>query len=187
MRRLTLSLAALSLALAFGPASGRSAAAEPQPGHWSVYFSPHGGCTEAVVRALAGAKATVLVQAYSFTSAPIAGALSDRIGGRPLMASGIALQAGAQIIGPNCGNGMKQMIEIVKEMRAAAGTTPILVHANAGLPRNVNGVDVFPEGPEEMAGQVKALVDAGAGIVGGCCGTTPAHIQAIRNVVDTLC
>lgn len=105
----------------------------------------------------------------------------------PAQAAQAAIQAGAQIIGPNCGNGMKQMIEIVKEMRAAAGTTPILVHANAGLPRNVNGVDVFPEGPEEMAGQVKALVDAGAGIVGGCCGTTPAHIQAIRNVVDTLC
>ena len=77
MGRLAFSLAALSLALAFGPGSGRPAAAEPQAGSWSVYFSPHGGCTEAVVRALAGAKTTVLVQAYSFTSAPIAGALVD--------------------------------------------------------------------------------------------------------------
>ena len=46
---------------------------------------------------------------------------------------------------------MEQMIEIVKEMRAAASATPILVHANAGLPKTVNGVDVFPESPEEMA------------------------------------
>ena len=49
-----------------------------------------------------------------------------------------------------------------------------------------NGVDVFPESPEEMATKVKALVDAGANIVGGCCGTTPAHIRAIRKAVDAL-
>ena len=104
----------------------------------------------------------------------------------PAQAAQAAIQAGAQIIGANCGNGMAQMIEVVKEMRGAAGATPILVHANAGLPHNVNGVDVFPEGPEEMAAQVKALVEAGAGVVGGCCGTTPAHIQAIRRAVDTL-
>jgi 5-methyltetrahydrofolate--homocysteine methyltransferase len=71
-------------------------------------------------------------------------------------------------------------------MRAAAETTPILVHANAGLPKHVNGVDVFPESPEEMAGRVKAVVEAGASIVGGCCGTTPAHIRAIRKAVDEL-
>jgi len=97
-----------------------------------------------------------------------------------------AVQAGAHIIGPNCGNGMEQMIEIVREMRSAAGSTPILVHANAGLPQNVNGVDVFPETAEQMAARVKELVAAGANIVGGCCGTTPAHIRAIRRAVDEL-
>jgi 5-methyltetrahydrofolate--homocysteine methyltransferase len=81
---------------------------------------------------------------------------------------------------------MEQMIEIVKEMRAAANGTPILVHANAGLPQTVNGVDVFPESPEQMGARVKALVEAGASIVGGCCGTTPAHIKAIRKAVDAL-
>ncbi len=108
------------------------------------------------------------------------------MGVSPTQAARTAVEAGAQIIGPNCGNGMEQMIEIVKEMRAAAGTTPILVHANAGLPKNVNGVDVFPESPEDMAGRVQALVAAGASIVGGCCGTTPAHIEAIRNAVAAL-
>jgi 5-methyltetrahydrofolate--homocysteine methyltransferase len=104
----------------------------------------------------------------------------------PVQAAQAAVKAGAHIIGPNCGNGMEQMIEIVKEMRAVASATPILVHANAGLPKNVNGVDVFPESPEEMAARVKAIVDAGASIVGGCCGTTPAHIRAIRKAVDAL-
>jgi len=104
----------------------------------------------------------------------------------PTRAAQEAVEAGAHIIGPNCGNGMEQMIEIVKEMRSAASATPILVHANAGLPKNVNGAVVFPESPEEMAARVKAMVEAGASIVGGCCGTTPAHIQAIRKTVDNL-
>ncbi|MDD2765159.1 MAG: homocysteine S-methyltransferase family protein [Opitutaceae bacterium] len=108
------------------------------------------------------------------------------MGVSPTQAAQAAIQAGAHIVGTNCGNGMEHMVAIVKEMRAAAGTTPILVHANAGLPKNVNGTDVFPESPADMAARVKAVVDAGANIVGGCCGTTPAHIQAIRRAVDAL-
>ena len=102
----------------------------------------------------------------------------------PTQAAGEAIQAGAHIVGANCGNGMEQMIDIIREMRTAAGDTPLLVHANAGLPKNVNGVEVFPETAEEMAGRVGALIEAGASIVGGCCGTTPAHIAAIRHAVD---
>ena len=95
-------------------------------------------------------------------------------------------EAGAHIIGTNCGNGMERMVEIVREMRAAAPQTPILVHANAGLPKNINGVDLFPDTPADMAGLVPALVAAGANIIGGCCGTTPAHISAIRQAVDAM-
>ena len=108
------------------------------------------------------------------------------MGVSPAEAARAAIGAGADIVGTNCGNGMEPMIAIVREMRAAAGATPILVHANAGLPRSVGGEDIYPEGPSEMAMKVKALVEAGANIVGGCCGTTPAHIRAIRNAVDAL-
>jgi 5-methyltetrahydrofolate--homocysteine methyltransferase len=93
------------------------------------------------------------------------------------------IKAGADIIGTNCGNGIERMIDIVKAMRTVAPKTPILVHANAGLPKNVNGVDTFPETPEDMARQVGGLVKAGANIIGGCCGTTPAHIQAMKKAV----
>jgi 5-methyltetrahydrofolate--homocysteine methyltransferase len=116
----------------------------------------------------------------------VKGQFRTMMGLSPANAAQEAVKAGAHFIGPNCGNGMEYMIEIVKEMRAVAGNTPILVHANAGLPRTVNGVDVFPESPEEMAARVKAVVAAGANIVGGCCGTTPAHIKAIRQAVDAL-
>jgi len=93
------------------------------------------------------------------------------------------LRAGADIIGTNCGNGMARMAPIVRELRAAAPETPILVHANAGLPVNVNGVPTFPETPEEMAAHARKVIEAGAGIVGGCCGTTPEHIRALAGTV----
>ena len=105
------------------------------------------------------------------------------MGVSPEQAAEAMLEAGADIIGTNCGNGIERMIEIVKVMRQAAPKTPILVHANAGLPKNVNGVDTFPETPEMMAAQVHGLVAAGANIIGGCCGTTPAHIKAMKEAI----
>lgn len=102
------------------------------------------------------------------------------MGVAPEQAAEAMLEAGADIIGTNCGNGIKRMIDIVKVIRKTAPDTPILVHANAGLPTNINGIDVFPETPEEMAARVPALIQAGANIIGGCCGTTPRHIEAIK-------
>ena len=87
--------------------------------------------------------------------------------------------AGADIIGANCGQGPKGMIGIVREIRAAVAEIPIIVQANAGLPVRVDDADVFPETPEMMAARVADLIEAGANILGGCCGTTPEHIRAI--------
>jgi 5-methyltetrahydrofolate--homocysteine methyltransferase len=101
------------------------------------------------------------------------------------MASAL-VKAGAHIIGTNCGNGMAQMIEIVREVRAADKTTPILVHANAGLPQNKDGDIYFPETPDMMAGMVKDIISAGANIIGGCCGTTPEHIAKIVAAVKAV-
>jgi len=96
------------------------------------------------------------------------------------------LDLGADVIGTNCGNGMERMITIVKQIQSACEGIPILVHANAGLPQNINGVDIFPEKPNEMAGFVKDLVQSGAKIIGGCCGTTPDHITAIKEIVGQI-
>ena len=111
------------------------------------------------------------------------GGYRTMMGVTPTDAAKAAVEAGAHIIGANCGNGIDRMIEIVKEMRKAAPDTPILVHANAGLPQNVNGVDVFPDTPEKMGQMVGELIKAGANIVGGCCGTTPAHISAMKKAI----
>jgi 5-methyltetrahydrofolate--homocysteine methyltransferase len=95
----------------------------------------------------------------------------------------MALDAGAGIVGTNCGNGMERMVDIVKEIRTEFPDALILVHANAGLPVLVDGKDTFPETPEIMAAYIPALIDAGVNIVGGCCGTAPAHIKAIKEAV----
>jgi 5-methyltetrahydrofolate--homocysteine methyltransferase len=116
----------------------------------------------------------------------VKGEYRTMMGVSPKDAVKTALEAGAHIIGTNCGNGFERMIDIVKEMREIEPDKPILVHANAGLPKNVNGVDIFPETPEQMAALVPDLIKAGVNIIGGCCGTTPDHIRAIRQAVDAI-
>jgi len=95
------------------------------------------------------------------------------------------LEAGASVVGTNCGNGIAGMIPVVEEIRKNNPEIPILVHANAGIPYYRDGRTVFPEGPEEMASHVKALIKAGANIIGGCCGTTPEHITLIKRAIES--
>jgi len=93
---------------------------------------------------------------------------------------------GVDIIGANCGNGIEGMIQIVQEIRSCNPEIPVLVHANAGMPVYQDGVTLFPETPEQTAGFVKAIIDAGVNIIGGCCGTTPEHIRQIALVAKRL-
>jgi len=116
----------------------------------------------------------------------VKGEYRTMMGVSPIDAVKTALEAGAHIIGTNCGNGFEGMIDIVKEMRDVETGKPILVHANAGLPNNVNGVDIFPETPAQMAALVPDLIKARTNIIGGCCGTTPEHIRALRKAVDEI-
>ena len=130
--------------------------------------------------AVEAAKTTGLDVAVTFTfSRTQEGAYRTMMGAGVPEYLEMARAAGADIIGANCGNGTVGMIEIVREIRAIDPDTPVLVHANAGLPEYKDGETVFPETPGEMAPQMKALVAAGANIVGGCCGTTPEHIRQI--------
>jgi 5-methyltetrahydrofolate--homocysteine methyltransferase len=108
------------------------------------------------------------------------------MGVSPTEAVKAAVKAGADIVGANCSNGIVNMIDVVKEIRTVDQNIPVLVHANAGLPQSVDGKDVFPDSPEMMAGQVKNLAGAGANIIGGCCGTSPAHIKAMKEAAEML-
>jgi len=93
------------------------------------------------------------------------------------------LAAGADVLGSNCGNGTAGMIKITAEIRSAHPTVPILIHANAGLPIYQDGITVFPESPADMSSLTLQLIEAGANVIGGCCGTSPDHIKAITKMV----
>ena len=91
--------------------------------------------------------------------------------------------AGADIVGANCGNGIEVMVDLARELRAATDA-PLLVHCNAGIPAVQRGEIVYPESPEFMARGFRTLVeDVGVNVVGGCCGTGPAHVRALVGVV----
>jgi 5-methyltetrahydrofolate--homocysteine methyltransferase len=91
-------------------------------------------------------------------------------------------EAGANIIGSNCGNGIENMIQIAAEFKRHSAL-PVMIQSNAGLPQMEGGTLVYPETPEFMAEKCRELVDMGVGIIGGCCGTTPEHIRAIRGIL----
>ena len=91
--------------------------------------------------------------------------------------------AGADVVGSNCGNGIENMVSIALECRKFT-RLPIIIQSNAGIPELKGDVAVYPETPDFMAARVEDLLAAGVNIIGGCCGTTPAHIRAIRKAVD---
>jgi 5-methyltetrahydrofolate--homocysteine methyltransferase len=94
-------------------------------------------------------------------------------------------KAGADVIGSNCGHGSELMIKIAKEFKIRTDL-PIIIQPNAGLPEIVDGVPVYSESPEFMAEKARSLIETGVSIIGGCCGTTPDHIRALREMRDSL-
>ncbi len=92
--------------------------------------------------------------------------------------------AGASIIGSNCGNGIENMIKIAGAFRELTDL-PILIQSNAGLPELDGEELIYKETPEYMAERCRELLDLKVNIIGGCCGTTPNHIAAIRALVDS--
>jgi 5-methyltetrahydrofolate--homocysteine methyltransferase len=139
--------------------------------------------TEAIQAVKAAKDNTRLPVMCTFTFNDSPRGFRTMMGATPERAAREAVAAGADIVGANCGNGIDKMIEIARQMRAALPQTPILIQANAGLPVLDSDRTVFKETPEYMASRVNELIEAGANIIGGCCGTTPAHIAAIARAV----
>ena len=100
------------------------------------------------------------------------------MGTTPEIAACVMEGMGADYIGVNCSTGPEGLLEVVRRMGAVTNV-PLTVQPNAGLPEMEDGQVVYRETPETMASFVAAFVEAGAKIVGGCCGTTPLHIKAI--------
>lgn len=98
-------------------------------------------------------------------------------GGDIAAAAALLEGLGADAIGLNCGLGPEQMKQLLPQLRECC-SLPVIVNPNAGLPRSVDGCTVFDVDPQDFAADMEEIVKSGAWIVGGCCGTTPAHIEA---------
>ncbi len=104
------------------------------------------------------------------------------LGTSPEAAAITLTAAGADIVGSNCGLGVDGIYDILAKMRTVT-KAPLISQANAGLPILVDGNTVFPGTPEEMIAYHDRMIALGVRIIGGCCGTTPAHIRAMKDAL----
>ncbi|MGB6872470.1 MAG: homocysteine S-methyltransferase family protein, partial [Acidobacteriaceae bacterium] len=105
----------------------------------------------------------------------------------PERAAGFMEEHGAHIVALNCGTRMDMQRALTAVERYKAVTSlPVMVQPNAGQPRLVNMKVVYDETPEQMVEGLPALLEAGANIVGACCGSTPEHIRAFRTAMDAF-
>lgn len=90
---------------------------------------------------------------------------------------------GVDAMGANCGEGPAQALRVIRQMRGTAGDVPLVARANAGGPQQVAGRFLYPATPVYFAEQARAMLAEGVALIGGCCGTTPAHISAVAQVL----
>jgi methionine synthase I (cobalamin-dependent) len=101
------------------------------------------------------------------------------MGTTPEQAARQLTEAGADCIGSNCGQGIEGFVTIARRLHAATDR-PIWIKANAGLPEIIHDRAVYAQTPDQFAKVVPDLIAAGAGFIGGCCGTTPEFIRAVK-------
>lgn len=139
---------------------------------------------------LAEARAA-LIAAKETCSLPVIVSMTYNEDGRTLFGTDpetavVVLQSlGADVVGINCSTGPSEMIPLVKRMRRYANI-PIMAKPNAGMPELVDGKTLYAMTPEEFAEYGRQLVAAGAGMIGGCCGTTKEHIMALAQIVRMM-
>ncbi len=106
----------------------------------------------------------------------------------PAVATAALVAAGADVVGVNCGGGPEACAEALEAMATVPGetTVPRSILPNAGLPQRIEGQFVYAASPAYLGGIVPRFMAAGAAIVGGCCGTTPEHIAAMRHALDAI-
>ncbi len=105
------------------------------------------------------------------------------MGVTPEQAAKAMLGWGASAIGGNCGNGPDELLAVIQKMHAVAPEAVLVSKSNAGIPELIKGKATYRAGPETMGQYALAVHDAGARIIGGCCGNTPAHLRAMAEAL----
>ena len=106
------------------------------------------------------------------------------LGDSPEKVASTLVKAGVDVIGVNCSGGPVQLLRLLKAMRVAVPHAKIWVKPNAGWPEQIGGRIMYPADPDYFGDYALAFCEAGASIIGGCCGTTPQHIAAMRKALD---
>jgi len=142
---------------------------------------------EAVVgveAAKAGGADVPVIVTYAFQKTG-AGQFRTMMGTEVTEAVRRATAAGADVVGANCGTSLNldDYVELARQIVRAAGNAPVIIQPNAGSPQMVDGQTCYHATPEQMAEAALKLLGAGVRVVGGCCGTTPAHLAAMSRAI----
>src|SRR6202011_5494897 len=135
----------------------------------------------AAIEGIRRASALPLVVSFSFDQGT-----RTMMGLRPTKMVEPIRPLGGAAVGANCGRSLADMERVVSELAALNAGIPLWIKPNAGLPRMVGDVARYDTGPAEMAEYASRFIEAGAQVVGGCCGSTPEHIQAIAGVTRSI-
>jgi len=135
-----------------------------------------------VLEAVREATGLPVIASMSFDSGPQR--TRTMMGARAEDCASALEEAGADAVGCNCGSGITTFLPIVVALRANANL-PLWVKPNAGLPELVDGQVVYRQTPDEFGHYIPELLQAGANIVGGCCGSSPAHIKRVSALVES--
>ena len=136
------------------------------------------------LRAVKEAVDLPVVVSMTFSSGP--DKTATMMGNKPGDLAKMVSREGGDAVGANCGCGPDNYVTVARLLREATDL-PIWIKPNAGLPQvGPGGKTVFPMGPEDFAAFAPRLAQAGANIIGGCCGTTPQHIRALRGAIDSM-
>ncbi|HKJ05782.1 MAG TPA: homocysteine S-methyltransferase family protein [Geopsychrobacteraceae bacterium] len=132
-----------------------------------------------------------VIAAKECTDLPLLAMMTFDDGGRSVLgtppdAAAVTLDGlGVDVVGSNCGLGIEGLYSILEQMREVT-SLPLIAQANAGLPALVDGETIFPGTPEEMTAYHQRLAALGVRVIGGCCGTTPAHVRAMKDALTGL-
>ncbi|MEZ4601586.1 MAG: homocysteine S-methyltransferase family protein [Syntrophotaleaceae bacterium] len=130
-----------------------------------------------------------VIACREFSGLPVMALMTFEDGGRTVLgtspqAAAVTLDAlQVDVIGSNCGLGVDGIYQVLERMREVTNR-PLIAQANAGLPKLVDGRTVFNATPEEMTAYHERMIQLGVRVIGGCCGTTPAHIKAMREALE---
>ena len=130
------------------------------------------------------------IEAAKPTGLPICSTMTFDTASRSMMGvvpadfASFAVAQGADFVGANCGIGPAELMHSVQGILPAAGTKPVVAKGNCGIPAYVDGAIHYHGTPELMAEYARFARDAGARIIGGCCGTSPAHVAAMVTALD---